>query len=101
MSLKSAYNNHVLDFTPCVKISGTISPEFQAGVEYYGNTGHLNKPEAPSQQQHQLFAVSDWNLSPLWEFNVGVGIGLTHSVDALIFKIIIGRQIDWSKKKVQ
>jgi hypothetical protein len=48
-------------------------------------------------QQQQLFAVTDLNVSPKWELNFGVGMGATASTDHLIVKAIVGRRFDWAK----
>jgi hypothetical protein len=39
----------------------------------------------------------DRNVSPLWEINIGVGIGATAATDHLIFKAILGRRFDWGR----
>ena len=41
----------------------------------------------------QIFAVTDLNVSPKWEFNFGVGVGLTGGTDHLLVKMIIGRRV--------
>jgi hypothetical protein len=38
------------------------------------------------------------NISPKWEFNFGIGIGLTGSTDHLILKMIIGRRFEFGRK---
>jgi hypothetical protein len=37
-------------------------------------------------------------VSPKWEFNFGVGIGMTGGSDHLIVKMIIGRRFVFKKK---
>jgi len=44
------------------------------------------------EQQHQLFPTLDLNFSPDWEFNFGVGFGLTRRTDDLMVKLIVGRR---------
>jgi hypothetical protein len=39
--------------------------------------------------------VIDLDLGPKWEFNAGVGFGLTPSTDRLIIKMILGYRFDW------
>jgi hypothetical protein len=39
-----------------------------------------------------IFPVVDLDLAPEWEFNFGVGFGLTESTDHLIVKLILGRR---------
>jgi len=43
--------------------------------------------------------VSDLNVSPLWEINIGVGLGVTAATDHLIVKGIIGRRFTWGHKR--
>jgi hypothetical protein len=44
------------------------------------------------EQMQQIFAVTDLNVSPNWELNFGVGIGMTGATDYLLVKMIIGRR---------
>ena len=37
----------------------------------------------------------DLNLGPKWEFNAGVGFGLTPNTDGLILKMILGYRFDF------
>jgi hypothetical protein len=41
--------------------------------------------------------VTDLNVSPKWEINIGVGVGPTASTDHLIIKAILGRHFNWKK----
>jgi hypothetical protein len=59
--------------------------------------GRIGSFDAIHQQQQQLFAVTDLNVSPNWEINVGVGIGPTAATDHLIVKGILGRRFSWGK----
>ena len=36
------------------------------------------------------FTGIDLNLSPNWEFNIGVGVGVTQGTDHLLVKMILG-----------
>ena len=65
------------------------------GFEYYSSLGSLAGFDPLKDQQHQLFPVIDLNLSPKWEFNFGVGFGLTSSTDHLIVKMILGYRFDF------
>jgi hypothetical protein len=62
------------------------------GFEYYGAPGSITGFDPLQQQQQQIFAVTDLNFSPKWEFNFGVGVGLTGGTDDLRVKMIIGRR---------
>ena len=62
------------------------------GVEYYGSLGPVTHFDPGGDQQHLIMPAIDLNFSPDWEFNCGVGIGVTHSTDHLIVKMIVGRR---------
>ena len=67
------------------------------GLEYYADYGRLNRFDPANKQQQQLFVVTDLNVSPLWEINLGVGVGTTSATDHLILKGILGRRFDWGR----
>jgi len=48
-----------------------------------------------SEQQQQIFPAIDLSLSPKWEINFGIGVGLTRSTDHLIAKMILGYRFDF------
>jgi hypothetical protein len=96
--LKSDSNLHTPSFEPNVKASLTIG-KIALGAEYYGDLGPLNNIPEPSQQGHALFLVADLYVDPRWEINMGPGFGLTENTDDLVFKILIGRRINWKKSK--
>ena len=86
-----------LGFAPGAKISYDFTPVISAGFEYYGRLGAV---DSLHNQQQQIFAVTDLNISPKWEINFGVGIGPTAATDHLIVKGILGRRFDWNKHSV-
>jgi hypothetical protein len=96
IALKSRFNSHYPTLEPCFKISAPVNKILNAGIEYYGSTGTLDKPEKPAQQEQQIYLVSDWEFNPDWELSTGIGLGLTNTADALIFKVIIGRRVNWA-----
>ena len=76
--------------------SGRIgTPKIAGGFEYYGSFGPATEFDPAREQQHQFFPSIDLNVSPKWEFNFGVGVGVTASTDHLIVKAIIGRRFSW------
>jgi hypothetical protein len=85
-------------FAPAVKIGYDFTPIISGGIEYYADYGALGDFAPVHDQQQQLFLVTDLNLSPLWEVNLGVGIGGTSSTDHLIVKAILGRRFDWGQR---
>jgi hypothetical protein len=80
-------------FSPNFKLSYDFSKKVALGLEYYGALGYLSGFDPPASQEHMLFPSVDLNLSPDWEFNFGVGFGLTKATDPLIFKMILGRKL--------
>ncbi len=81
------------DFAPAAKVSYDVTPKMAAGIEYYADLGRLVHFNPFDSQQHQVFPTIDLNLSPDFEFNAGVGIGLTSATDGLIVKVILGYRI--------
>jgi hypothetical protein len=84
-------------FSPNLKAGYDITKVINAGIEYYGSVGPVTGFDPLRQQQQQIFAVTDLNLSPRWEFNFGVGVGLTGATDHLLVKMIIGRRFGGRK----
>jgi hypothetical protein len=87
-----------LGFSPGVKVSFDFTTVISGGFEYYADYGPLGAIDSLHQQQQQIFAVTDLNVSPKWEINIGVGLGPTAATDHLIVKGILGRRFDWGKK---
>ena len=79
-------------FSPNFKQSYDISKVVALGFEYYGSTGPFFHYDPIQQQEHQLFVATDLNFNPDWEFNAGLGLGLTNNTDHAIIKMIIGRR---------
>lgn len=92
-SLKGPDENRGFIFSPNIKSSYDINKIVALGIEYYGSTGPVFRFDSFDNQQHQVFIVTDLNLNPAWEFNAGIGYGLTKSTDKVILKCIIGRKI--------
>jgi hypothetical protein len=82
-------------FSPNVKVSYDFSKKVSGGLEYYGSVGPATNFDPIAQQQHQLFPAIDLNLSPKWEVNFAVGVGITRSTDHLIAKMILGYRFDF------
>ncbi len=84
-------------FAPGAKIGYDFSRKVSGGLEYYADYGRLGAFDALHTQQQQIFAVTDLNVSPKWEINMGVGVGPTAGTDHLIVKGILGRRFDWGR----
>lgn len=91
-SLKGENSGKGFEFAPAAKVSYDITPKIAGGLEYYGSLGPLRGFDRVRDQQHQIFPTVDLDLGPGWEFNFGVGFGLTRSTDGVIVKMILGRR---------
>jgi hypothetical protein len=98
-SLHGETVNKGFEFSPNFKFSYDFTKKIAGGLEYYGAFGPATQFDPAREQQQQFFPSIDLNVSPKWEFNFGVGIGVTAGTDHLIIKGIIGRRFDWGKKK--
>jgi hypothetical protein len=81
-----------VSFSPNFKAGYDLTRRVNAGLEYYGSLGPVTGFDPFRDQQQQIIPAVDLNLGPNWEFNFGVGVGVTHSTDHLIAKMIIGRR---------
>jgi len=79
-------------FSPNVKVGYDVTKKLNLGIEYYGTLGPIHEFLPYDQQAQQLFAVTDIDFGPSWEFNAGIGYGLSPGSDKLIVKTIIGRR---------
>jgi hypothetical protein len=67
-------------------------------LEYYGGLGPISHIDPFREQGQQIFPSIDLDPSPDWEFNFGVGVGMTGGSDHLIVKMIVGRRFVFKKK---
>lgn len=88
-----------LDFSPGVKVGWDFTKVVNAGIEYYADYGSIRDIAPLHEQQQQVFAATDLNVSPDWEINFGVGVGPTAATDHWIVKGILGRRFDWGKSR--
>jgi hypothetical protein len=86
------------EFSPNAKVSYDVTRQVTAGLEYYGALGPATGFDPLPDQQQQFFPSLDLNVSPKWELNFGVGVGVTRSTDHLIVKCIIGRHFSWKRR---
>jgi hypothetical protein len=98
---KSLHGENVsqgFEFSPNAKVAYGFTKVFSGGLEYYGALGPIGSFDPVAEQQQQIVPAIDLNVSPDWEINFGVGVGLTRSTDHLIIKGIVGRRFSWKKK---
>jgi len=82
-------------FSPNVKLSYDTTKKITLGAEYYGTLGPVSEFDPFEAQQHQIFPSLDLNMGEEWEFNAGVGFGLTPGTDRFILKMILGRRFSF------
>jgi len=85
-------------FSPNFKAGYDITKRVTGGIEYYGSLGPVRGFDPIGDQQQQFIPNVDVDFGPNWEFNFGVGVGVTHGTDHLLVKMIIGRRLNWGKK---
>ncbi len=86
-------------FSPNVKVSRELNSKVALGIEYYGGLGPVGNIDPLHEQEHQFIPAIDLNLSPDWEFNFGVGVGVTHNTEHLLVKAIVGRHFKFGRSK--
>ena len=77
------------DFAPAVRLARKVKDDVYVGLEYYADFGKIGDFSPLSQQQHTLFAVTDFKVGDV-DIDFGVGYGLTSASDRLVVKTIIG-----------
>jgi hypothetical protein len=77
------------DFAPAARLARKFGPDLSAGFEYYADFGRIGDFKAFAEQQHTLFAVTDFKLGVIG-VNFGVGYGLTPASDRWVIKTILG-----------
>ncbi len=82
------------EFSPNAKCSFDVVKAVSFGLEYYGSLGPIGNFDPVSQQEQQILPAVDLNLSPQWEVNFGVGVGVTRGTDHLLVKLILGRRFE-------
>ena len=69
-----------------------FTKQINAGLEYYGSLGPVGNFDPLPLQEQQIVPAIDLNVSPKWEFNFGVGVGVTRGTDHLLVKAIVRRR---------
>jgi hypothetical protein len=86
-----------LDFAPNLKFSYDVTKRVAAGVEYYGDYGPLTNFDPLREQQQNILPAVDVDFGDKWEFNFGVGVGVTSATDHLLIKAILGYRFNYHK----
>jgi len=77
------------DFAPAARLARKFGEDLFAGFEYYADFGKIGDFSKLADQQHTLFAVTDFKLG-VFDVNFGVGYGLTPASDRFVVKTIVG-----------
>jgi Putative MetA-pathway of phenol degradation len=80
------------EFAPNAMATYELTKRLTAGLEYYGGFGPITDLEPWNAGAQQLFPAINIDFGPQWEFNAGIGFGLTDSADKLLFKVIVGHR---------
>jgi hypothetical protein len=87
--------NKAPGFSPNFTVGYDVTKKLNLAVEYYGALGPITGFDPLHDQQHQIFPAINLNLSPKWEINFAVGVGVTAGADHLIAKSIVGYRFDF------
>jgi hypothetical protein len=77
------------DFAPAARIARKFGQDLYAGLEYYADFGKIGDFSKLADQQHTLFAVTDFKFG-VFDVDFGIGYGLTPASDRFVIKTIIG-----------
>jgi len=77
------------DFAPAARVARKVGADVFVGLEYYADFGKIGNFLSLPDQQHTLFAVTDFKLG-VFDVNFGVGYGLTPASDRWVIKSIVG-----------
>jgi hypothetical protein len=77
------------DFAPAARVARKLDQDLFVGLEYYADFGKIGDFAKLADQQHTLFAVTDFKLG-IFDVNLGVGYGLTPGSDRFVVKSIVG-----------
>jgi len=77
------------DFAPAMRVAHKLGQDTWVGLEYYADFGKIGDFPRLADQQHTLFAVTDFKFG-VFDVNLGVGYGMTPQSDRWVVKTIIG-----------
>jgi len=76
------------DFAPAVRLARNLGEDRYVGLEYYADFGKIGDFLPPSEQSHQLFAVTDFKIGTV-DVELGAGYGFTPGSDRFVVKAIL------------
>ena len=84
-----------LRIQPNAKLSYDLLKRVAVGLEYYGAFASFRHWEPVNQSEQMFLPALDFDFGPRWEFNFGVGVGVTHNTDHLLIKAILGYRFNF------
>ena len=78
-----------VDFAPAARLARKFDKDLFFGLEYYADFGEIGRFGNFENQQHTIFAVTDFKIG-IFDVDLGVGYGLTSTSDRFVIKTIIG-----------
>src|SRR5216683_5632743 len=81
--------NGEADFAPAARVARKLGHDLFVGLEYYADFGQIGNFAKLADQQHTLFAVTDFKLG-VFDVDFGIGYGLTPASDRFVVKTIWG-----------
>jgi hypothetical protein len=81
------------DFAPAARFARNLGENLAVGLEYYTDLGPVQAWLPFNEQQHNLYAVVDFKIGR-FDVDAGVGYGLTPGSDRLMYKMIIGTDLN-------
>ena len=82
-----------LVFAPSIRVAYNASPEWAVAAEEYAEYGPLHDFAPKSEQSHQIFGVVD-RTGGFFDWEAGIGFGLTDGSDNLQLKLILSRDLN-------
>ena len=89
---------HDLEFNPCYEATYQLVMKFNLGLEWYSSYGNV-ADLLPWDKEHQvLFLATNIDFGKDWEFNAGIGRGLSPATDPWIVKMHYRKEPELQKE---
>ena len=85
------------EFSPNIKFAYDVHRKVAVGLEYYGAYGPAFSWDRPRDTEQMFLPAIDVDFGKNWEFNFGVGVGVTQATDHLLIKAIVGYRFNNNK----
>jgi len=82
-----------LDFAPAARVAYSLSPKWTVAAEEYADYGELRGLLPGTEQSHQVYAVVD-HATKFFNFEAGVGFGVTSASDKVTIKLMVSRDLN-------